>query len=186
MESCMTGKTWWAVVVAFVLGSIPLGGGWNYTFSQAGPGNWEFFATPTRNPVEPRWGTYNDVMRQNREDAVAKHNYCPTSGCVVRLDKLTMSPNLIHRGQYASITLTYTILTAENTDIPVTISREIFHRGKSLGKTTSRNMRTPNGTFDQELAFTLPDNSAPGQYTLKTRVSTGYGQDEKSLEFTVD
>jgi hypothetical protein len=47
-------------------------------------------------------------------------------------------------------------------------------------------MRTPNGTFEQQVAFTLPDNSPPGQYNLKTRVSTGYGQDEKSVNFNVN
>ncbi len=157
-----------------------------YTFGQAGPGNWEFFASPTRNPVEPKWGTYKNELRQDREAAVAQHNYCPTSGCVVRLDKLAVTPNRVPRGRYATIALTYTILTADDTGIPVTISREIFYQGRSLGKTSSKNMRTPNGTFDQEVAFSLPDKSAPGQYTLKTRISTGFGQDEKSLDFTVD
>ena len=182
----MTGKTWWLVVLTVAFGSVSVTGGWNDTFGQAGPGNWEFFASPTRNPVEPRWGTYSDVMRQDREAAVAKHNYCPTSGCVVRLDKLTVTPKRMQRGRYGTIALTYTVLTAEDTGIPVTINREIFYQGRSLGKTSSRNMRTPNGTFDQEVAFTLPDNSTPGQYTLKTRISTGFGQDEKSVEFTVD
>jgi hypothetical protein len=182
----MTGKTWWVLIFTAVLGFISINGGWEYSYGQAGPGNWEFFATPTRNPVEPRWGTYNDVVRQTREDAAAKHNYCPTSGCVIRLDKLAVTPNQVQRGRNATIALTYTILTAENTGIPVTISREIFYQGRSLGKTTSRNMRTPNGTFDQEVAFSLPDASAAGHYTLKTRISTGYGQDEKSVDFEVN
>jgi hypothetical protein len=182
----MTGKTWWVVVLVVVLGSVSLTGGWNDILAQAGPGNWEFFASPTRNPVEPRWGTYKDVMRQNREDAAARHNYCPTSGCVVRLDKLAITPKRLQRGQYGTIALTYTVLTADDAGIPVTISREIFYQGRSLSKTSSKNMRTPNGTFDQEVAFTLPENSTPGKYSLKTRISTGYGQDEKSLDFTVD
>jgi hypothetical protein len=180
----MAGKTWWVVVSMLVLLAS---GVWEGTLAQLErPGNWEFFSSPTRNPTEPRWGTYQDIRRQDREAAAAKHNYCPTSGCVVRLDKLTITPNRIQRGRYANLTLTYTILTADDTGIPVTISREIFYQGKSLGKTSSRNMRTPNGTFDQELAFTLPENSKPGQYTLKTQINTGFGQDEKSLEFTVD
>ena len=182
----MTRKTWGLMILSAVLGLITVPGGWESTYGQAGPGNWEFFASPTRNPVEPRWGTYNDVVRQTREDAAAKHNYCPTSGCVIRLDKLAVTPQQVQRGRYAAIALTYTILTSENTGIPVTISREIFYQGRSLGKTTSRNMRTPNGTFDQEVAFTLPDNSPSGQYTLKTRISTGFGQDEKSVDFTVN
>jgi hypothetical protein len=182
----MTGKTWWLMILTAVLGLITLPGGWESTYGQAAPGNWEFFASPTRNPVEPRWGTYKDVVRQTREDAAAKHNYCPTSGCVIRLDRLAVTPHQVQRGRDATISMTYTILTAENTGIPVTISREIFCQGRSLGKTTSRNMRTPNGTFDQEVAFTLPENSPSGKYTLKTRVSSGFGQDEKSVDFKVN
>jgi hypothetical protein len=180
----MTGKKFWVTV--FALMSISLMGVSKNTYGQAGPGNWEFFATPTRNPVEPRWGTYKDIMRSSREDAIAKHNYCPTSGCVVRLDKLAVIPNQVQKGREAAIVLTYTVLTADDTGIPVTITREMFFQDKSLGKTSSRNMRTPNGTFEQQVAFTLPDNSPPGPYTLKTRVSTGYGQDEKIVNFNVN
>jgi hypothetical protein len=156
-------------------------------WSQAGgPGNWEFFASPTRNPSEPRWGSYSDIRRQEREAAAARANYCPTSGCVIRLDQLALTPRRVQRGQAARLSLTYTILTADDIGIPVTISREIFYQGASLGKTSSRNLRTPNGTFEQIVEFTLPPDSKPGTYTLKALISTGYGQDEKSLEFRVD
>jgi hypothetical protein len=182
----MNGKTWRLVVLTVALGWVLVTGGWDDTFGQTGPGSWEFFASPTRNPVEPRWGTYKDEVRQDREAAVAKHNYCPTSGCVVRLDKVAVTPQRVQRGRAATMALTYTILTADDIGIPVTINRELFYQGRSLSKTSSKNMRTPNGTFDQEVAFTLPENSTPGRYTLKTRISTGYGQDEKSLDFIVD
>lgn len=183
----MRSKTLWLAVFLGALGLVSVQGGFNDTFGQAGsPGNWEFFASPTRNPVEPKWGSYKNELRQEREAAVAQHNYCPTSGCVARLDKVALTPKRVQRGRTAAISLTYTILTAENTGIPVTLSREIFYQGRSLGKTSSKNLRTPNGTFDQEVAFTLPADSKPGLYTLKTKLVTGFGQDEKSLDFTVD
>jgi hypothetical protein len=177
----------WLFVVMVSVGALLGAGGWQPGFGQAGgPGNWEFFASPTRNPVEPRWGSYRDVMRQDREAAAAKNNYCPTSGCVVRLDRLTMTPKRVERGRQATIGLSYTILTADDIGIPVTITREILFKGKPVGKTSSKNMRTPNGSFDQDVNFIMPKDSAPGTYTLKTRISTGYGQDEKSVDFTVD
>ena len=151
-----------------------------------GPGNWEFFASPTRTPVEPRWGSYSDIRRQEREKAAAQANFCPTSGCVIRLEKLTLMPRRVSRGQAVRISLIYTILTADDVGIPVTISREIFFQGTSLGKTFSRNLRTPNGTFEQTVEVTLPPDSKPGTYTLKTLISTGYGRDEKSVDFRVD
>ncbi len=170
----------WVIFLLLVVG-IPR------VWGQAGnPGNWEFFASPTRNPMEPRWGNYNDIRRQEREQAAARANYCPTSGCVIRLDAVTLNPRRVSRGQPVRLSLTYTILTADDVGIPVTISREIFFQGTSLGKTISRNSRTPNGTFEQQVEFTLPTNSQPGTYTLKTVISTGYGRDEKSVDFKVD
>lgn len=149
-------------------------------------GQWEFFPVPTRERIGPDWGSYKNELRLQREEAVARHNYCPTSGCVIRIERVGVSPARVQRGRQAYLTLTYTILTADDVGIPVTITRELFFQGQSLGKIISRNLRTPNGTFDQEVVFTLPDNAAPGLYTLTTRVSTGYGQDTKSVTFTVD
>ena len=42
-----------------------------------------------------------------------------------------------------------------------------------------------NGTYNQDISFTLPADATPGVYTLITRVSTGYGMDHKDLEFYV-
>jgi|GEM_PF-1686903 len=175
------GKFFWAAMVLLLLtGSQE---GW---CQAGGPGNWEFFASPTRNPTEPRWGSYSDIRRQEREEAAARANYCPTSGCVIRLDRLTLTPRRISRGQSVRLDLVYTILTADDVGIPVTISREVFFQGVSVGKTSARNLRTPNGTFEQSVEFTLPPASKPGTYTLKAVISTGYGQDEKSVDFRVD
>ena len=55
----MTGKKIWVMVLALM--SISLIGVSKNTYGQAGPGNWEFFATPTRNPVEPRAGVWTKI-----------------------------------------------------------------------------------------------------------------------------
>ena len=63
LEKDMTVKNLWVTVLAILLVSISLSGVWQNTYGQASPGNWEFFPTPTRNPVEPRWGSYKDKIR---------------------------------------------------------------------------------------------------------------------------
>lgn len=173
------------VVAALVIALWLPGSLWAQAGRAASDG-WEFFSSPTRENLGPAWGQYRNVWRLQREEAAARHNYCPTSGCVIRVERVGVFPKRVQRGRPAYFSLTYTILTADDVGIPVTISREIFFRGQSLGKTISKNLRTPNGTFEQEVSFTLPDNAAPGLYTLKTTVSTGYGQDEKDVTFTVD
>ena len=80
---------------------------------------------------------------------------------------------------------TYTIMTPDAVAIPVAITRDISFQGKSLGRTRSMESRKLNGTWVQEVDFTLPANARPGVYTLKTKVSTGYALSEKETQFQV-
>lgn len=132
------------------------------------------------------WGQYRQEMQLSRENAVARYNYCPTGGCVVRLESTDVKPSRAYKGETLILSTAYTILTPEELAIPVTISREIFFKGNSLGKTENFSGRNFNGTWRQQASFSLPANAATGIYTLVTTINTGYGSDKKSLEFTVD
>ncbi|MBI4644065.1 MAG: hypothetical protein HY743_10185 [Deltaproteobacteria bacterium] len=132
------------------------------------------------------WGTTRETSRLGREQTVARENYCPTGGCVIRLDRVSVKPLQARPGDTLLLSTSYTLLTPEQIAIPVSISREIFFQGKSLGKTKSTDTRTLNGTFDQEIDFKLPANAAPGNYTVVTVISTGYGQDQKKVDFRVE
>jgi hypothetical protein len=132
------------------------------------------------------WTRYQTEKRQAREEAVARHNYCPTGGCVIRLEEVQITPVRATRGDTLTLTTTYTVLTPENVPIPLTISREILYKGESLGRVQAMNANNQNGTYVQNIDFTLPADAEPGAYIVVTRVTTGYGMDEKPLEFTVD
>ncbi|MEJ2092072.1 MAG: hypothetical protein P8X65_07735 [Syntrophobacterales bacterium] len=156
------------LVVLLVLG----GSGWVFNPSQK----------PGRGLVWTRWQTQK---KQAREEAVARHNYCPSGGCVIRLEDVKINRTKAVPGDTLTLTTTYTILTPENVPIPLTISRELLHDGKSLGRVQAINSNNKNGTYVQNIDFTLPVDAALGAYTVVTRVNTGYGMDEKSLKFTV-
>jgi len=132
-----------------------------------------------------RWTRYQTETHQAREQVVARYNYCPTGGCVIRLEDVQISPSRASKGDTMTLTTKYTILTPENVPIPITISRNLLYQGKSLGQVKAINARNNNGTYTQKIDFALPADAVPGIYTLVTRVSTGYGQDEKQLEFSV-
>lgn len=135
------------------------------------------------------WGAYGgdrEASRMGREDLVARENYCSTSGCVLRLDGVAVRPPKARSGQTMVLSTTYTILTPDAVAIPVAISRDILFQGKSLGRTKNIESRRLNGTWVQEIDFTLPANAVAGVYTLKTKVTTGYGSDQKEVEFRVD
>jgi len=132
------------------------------------------------------WGETREESRMGREDVIAREGYCPTGGCVLRLDKVEVKPNRVRRGGTVLLSTTYTILTPEQVALPVAITREIFYQGKSLGQTKSMESRVYNGTRTQEINFTLPANAAPGIYQLITKISTGYGTAQDRTDFQVD
>ncbi len=134
------------------------------------------------------WGAYGgdrEASRLGREEIVARENYCSTSGCVLRLDGVEVRPDKAKAGQAMVLATTYTIMTPDAVAIPVAITRDISFQGKSLGRTKSMESRKLNGTWLQEVDFTLPANARPGLYTLKTKVSTGYALSEKETQFQV-
>jgi hypothetical protein len=131
------------------------------------------------------WGTPREESRMGREDIIAREGYCPTGGCVLRLDKVEIRPNRVRRGGTTLLSTTYTILTPEQVALPVAITREIFYQGKSLGRTKSIESRVYNGTRTQEINFTLPATAAPGIYQLVTKITTGYGTAQDRTDFQV-
>jgi hypothetical protein len=132
------------------------------------------------------YGNSREDSRMGREDIIAREGYCPTGGCVLRLDSVEVKPNQARRGDTLHLSTTYTILTPEQVAMPVAITREIFYQGKSLGRTKSIESRRLNGTWTQEIDFTLPGNAAPGIYKLATFITTGYGTAQDTTEFQVD
>ncbi|MBM4300535.1 MAG: hypothetical protein FJ121_03245 [Deltaproteobacteria bacterium] len=132
------------------------------------------------------WGASREESRMGREDIIAREGYCPTGGCVLRLDKVEVKPNRARRGATLLLSTTYTILTPEHVALPVAITREIFYQEKSLGRTKSIESRVYNGTRTQEIDFTLPAGAAPGIYQLITKISTGYGTAQDRTDFQVD
>ncbi|MFZ5452396.1 MAG: hypothetical protein ACOZF2_11095 [Thermodesulfobacteriota bacterium] len=132
------------------------------------------------------WGSTRQNHRLNREEAVARENYCPTGGCVIRLDRVGVNPRRARPGETLLLITSYTLLTPEKIAIPVAITREIFFQGRPLGKTKSIDSSIQNGSYDQEVNFKLPADAKLGVYTLVTVVSTAYGQDQRTLEFQVE
>jgi hypothetical protein len=152
---------------------------------------------PAVSPAQAQTGLFNDFTfgfygnnrersRLNREDVIAREGYCPAGGCILRLDSVEVKPNRARRGDTLLLSTTYTILTPEQVSLPVAITREIFYQGKSLGRTKSIDTRRENGTWTQEINFTLPPNAAPGIYRLVTLITTGYGTAQDTTDFQVD
>jgi hypothetical protein len=134
------------------------------------------------------WGAYGasrETSRLGREEIVARENYCPTGGCVLRLDSVEVKPNRARKGDRLTLSTAYTLLTPDGVGIPVAVSREIVFQGKTLSRTKNMESRQINGSWTQDVDFTLPADAAPGNYTLRTRVSTGFDMKQQEVQFQV-
>ena len=151
--------------------------------------NTETAAQVIKTPLgEYTWGYFGgsrESQGMSREDVIAREGACPTGGCVLKLDEVKVRPARAGKGDTLTLTTVYTILTPEQQALPVSITREIFFQGKALGKTKSIDSRRLNGSWTQEIDFTLPADARPGVYTLRTKVSTGYGAEQKDVTFEV-
>jgi len=151
--------------------------------------NTEGTAQVIKTPLgEYTWGYFGgsrESQGMSREDVIARVGSCPTGGCVLKLDEVKVRPDRARKGDTLTLTTVYTILTPEQAALPVSISREILFQGKVLGKTKSMDSGKLNGSWTQEIDFTLPADARPGVYTLWTRVSTGYGAEQKDVTFEV-
>ncbi len=151
--------------------------------------NTEAAAQVIKTPVgEYTWGYFGgsrESLGMSREDVLVREGSCPTGGCVLKLNQVEVRPPRARKGDTLTLTTVYTILTPEQVALPVSISREILFQGKALGKTRSIDSSRLNGDWTQVVDFTLPADALPGVYTLRTKVSTGYGFAQKDVTFEV-
>ncbi len=147
-------------------------------------------AAQIKTPVgEFTWGYFGgsrESQGMSREAVIVREGSCPTGGCILKLNEVVVSPPRAHKGDTLTLTTVYTILTPEQVALPVSITREIFFEGKALGQTRSIDAGRLNGSWTQEVDFTLPADARPGVYTLRTKVTTGYASAQKDASFTVD
>ena len=157
--------------------------GLGYAHTEAG-------AQVIKTPVgEYSWGYFGgsrESQGMSREDVIVREGSCPTGGCILKLKEVEVRPPRAHKGDTLTLTTVYTILTPEQVALPVSITREIFFQGKALGQTRSMDSSKLNGDWTQTVDFTLPADARPGVYTLRTKVTTGYGSAQKDVTFEVD
>lgn len=131
-------------------------------------------------------GGYLYAQHRNSEISSQRAaSYQPSQGNVVSLDSATASPSTVSPGQQVSLGMQYTILTPSNAPVSVTLVREVRYNGQLLGQPYQTTVSNANGTFSDSVAYSLPSNASPGNYTVTSRVSSSYGSDQRDAYFKV-
>jgi hypothetical protein len=125
----------------------------------------------------------NSEIRSSQSAAQA-YNY-QGQGNVVSVDNVTASPSTVRPGQQVNLGMNYTILTPSNTPASVTLVREVRYGGNLVGSPYQTTVSNANGSFNDNVSYSLPSNATPGVYTVTSRVTSSYGTSQRDASFSV-
>jgi hypothetical protein len=117
--------------------------------------------------------------------AAAQANNYQGQGNVVSVDNVTASPAAVRPGQQVNLGVDYTILTPDNAPVSATLLREIRYQGNLVGSPYQTTVSNANGSYNDTVTYSLPNNATPGVYTVVTRLMSNYGTSQRDASFTV-
>jgi hypothetical protein len=125
----------------------------------------------------------NSEMRSSQAAAQA-YNY-QGQGNVVSVDNVMASPSTVSPGQQVLLGANYTILTPDNMPVSATLVREIRYQGNLVGSPYQTTVTNSNGSYQDNVTYSLPNNATPGVYTVVTRLMSSYGTSQRDASFSV-
>ena len=125
----------------------------------------------------------NSEIRSSQSAAQA-YNY-QGQGNVVSVDNVTASPSTVRPGQPVNLGMNYTILTPDNQPVSATLVREIRYQGNLVGSPYQTTVSNANGSFNDNVTYSLPNNATPGVYTVTSRLTSSYGTSQRDASFSV-
>ena len=131
------------------------------------------------------YAEHRNSQARSSQAAAQAYNYTPAQGNVVSIDRVEANPSTVAPGQQVQLGMTYTILTPDNQPVPVTLVREVRFGGSTVGQPYQTTVNNANGTFTDQVAYTLPGNATRGTYTVTSRINSNYGSTQRDGSFTV-
>jgi hypothetical protein len=121
----------------------------------------------------------------DQQAAAAAYNYQPAQGNVVNIDQAYADPAVAYPGQQINLGMQYTILTPANAPVSLTLVREVRFQGQLVDQPYQTTVNSANGSFSDSVAYSLPRNAPPGNYSVTSRLLSSYGSSQKEAYFTV-
>jgi hypothetical protein len=131
------------------------------------------------------YAEHRNSQARSSQAAAQAYNYTPAQGNVVSIDRVEVNPSTVGAGQQVQLGMTYTILTPDNQPVAVTLVREVRFGGSTVGQPYQTTVNNANGTYTDQVAYSLPGNATPGSYTVTSRISSSYGSAQRDGSFTV-
>jgi hypothetical protein len=130
------------------------------------------------------YASHRNSEIRSSQAAAQEHNY-QGQGNVVSVDNVMASPAMVSPGQQVILGANYTILTPENVPVSATLVREIRYQGSLVGSPYQTTVTNSNGSYNDNVTYSLPGNATPGVYTVVTRLMSSYGTSQRDASFSV-
>ncbi|MDO9531306.1 MAG: hypothetical protein Q7O12_04165, partial [Deltaproteobacteria bacterium] len=131
------------------------------------------------------YAEHRNSQARSSQAAAQSYNYTPAQGNVVSIDRVDANPSTVGPGQQVQLGMTYTILTPDNNPVAVNLVREVRFGGSTVGQPYQTTVNNANGTFTDQVSYTLPGNATRGTYTVTSRINSTYGSTQRDGSFTV-
>jgi hypothetical protein len=131
------------------------------------------------------YAEHRNSQARSSQAAAQTYNYTPTQGNVVSIDQVDVNPSSVRAGQQVTLGMTYTILTPDNNPVAVNLVRELRFGGSMVGQPYQTTVNNQNGSYTDQVVYSLPGNATPGTYTITSRINSNYGSAQRDGSFTV-
>jgi hypothetical protein len=126
-------------------------------------------------------------VRQTRSatETAEAYEYEPQQGEVLELEDALVYPSPVTAGNMAEATVQYALLGANGQRVNVEERRILKKGAETIADLGSKTYRRGEGTWVSTLPFRVPEDIAPGDYTMVQIVATGNTQITSTTDFRV-
>ena len=108
---------------------------------------------------------------KSQEQTAQEYRYEPSQGEMLTWEQGQVQPSSARPGTMVEATAQYALLGSGG-GVQVSESRKLFQGDRMLAEVSTRNFTRTDGTWVSAQNVRLPGNLAPGQYSIRTEVTT--------------
>ncbi len=109
----------------------------------------------------------------------------PRSGFALKIQRSTLAPPTVNKGEQVTLTLQYMIMGAPEKGVTIREKSSLNRDGKELTVLKDESSEKENGTWENTLSFAVPASAQSGKFTVTLQISAQGQTRSTRRSFTV-
>jgi hypothetical protein len=109
----------------------------------------------------------------------------PRSGFALKIQRSTLAPAAVNKGEQVTLTLQYMIMGAPEKGVTIRERSSLNRDGKELTVLKEESSEKENGTWENTLSFAVPESAQSGKFTVTLQISAQGQTRSTRRSFTV-